>query len=203
MQNIIMKINVFSLTLTIVFCSIIFSFIIPYPTTSSLLLTSAEQQYINDYNEDEEEVTNGKEVVPVLNLDWFEYMNSYFTKYVTVRVIDIYSMKEYYVKRMGGYNHADVQTIDSKNTKIFKEIYGGEWSWKRRPVWVEVDGKFYAGSSNGMPHGFDILETGEGGHTCIHFLNSKTHGTKKVDPQHQACVEYAYNNQNLLNEYLS
>ncbi|MBQ9786205.1 MAG: hypothetical protein IJW25_01940 [Clostridia bacterium] len=198
-----MKINVFSLTLTIVFCSIIFSFIIPYPTTSSLLLTSAEQQYINDYNEDEEEVTNGKEVVPVLNLDWFEYMNSYFTKYVTVRVIDIYSMKEYYVKRMGGYNHADVQTIDSKNTKIFKEIYGGEWSWKRRPVWVEVDGKFYAGSSNGMPHGFDILETGEGGHTCIHFLNSKTHGTKKVDPQHQACVEYAYNNQNLLNEYLS
>ena len=203
MQNIIMKINVFSLTLTIVFCSIIFSFIIPYPTTSSLLLTSAEQQYINDYNEDEEEVTNGKEVVPVLNLDWFEYMNSYFTKYVTVRVIDIYSMKEYYVKRMGGYNHADVQTIDSKNTKIFKEIYGGEWSWKRRPVWVEVDGKFYAGSSNGMPHGFDILETGEGGHTCIHFLNSKTHGTKKVDPQHQACVEYAYNNQHLLNEYLS
>ena len=198
-----MKINAAVITFSIFVCSILFSFVVPYPTKNSILLSPAQQQVINDLYENENSVTTSISIQPVLNLDWFDYMDSYFTKYITVRVIDIYSMKEYYVKRMGGYNHADVQTIDAKNTAIFKEIYGGTWSWARRPVWVEIDGKFYAGSSNGMPHGFDILETGEGGHTCIHFLNSKTHGTKRVDEAHQECVKYASKNQNLLNEYLS
>lgn len=197
-----MKTNYFALVLAVILCGFLMNQLIPYPLRNSILLNANEQQYINDIFENEESQTTSSIYYPVLNLDWFEYMNSYFTKYVTVRVIDIKSQKEYYVKRMGGYNHADVQTIDSKNTEIFKQIYGGSWSWTRRPVWVEIDGKFYAGSTNGMPHGFDILETGEGGHTCIHFLNSKTHGTKRVDPDHQKCIEYAYNSVNLLNEYL-
>lgn len=197
-----MKINMLAITMSILICSILFSFVVPYPTANSILLTAKEQQIINDLYEKEYSITTSVSLEPVLNLDWFTYMDSYFTKYQTVRVIDIYSMKEYYVKRMGGYNHADVQTIDSKNTKVFKEIYGGTWSWNRRPVWVEIEGKFYAGSSNGMPHGFDILETGEGGHTCIHFLNSKTHGTKRVDEAHQSCVKYASEHQDLLNKYL-
>lgn len=198
-----MKVNAFAIIFSCILCGIILSFAVPYPTTNSVFLTAKQQQQINDDYEDEEVIVIDKQPVPVLNLNWFDYMDKYFTKYVTVRVIDIYSMTEYFVKRMGGYNHADVQAIDAKNTAIFKKIYGGEWSWKRRPVWVEIDGKFYAGSTNGMPHGFDILETGEGGHTCIHFLQSKTHGTKRVDPDHQSCVEYAYTHQELLNEYLN
>ena len=197
-----MKTNSIALILSIILCSFLFNQVIPYPTSNSILLSASEQQYINDSFEEESSQTTSSVYYPVLNLDWFEYMNSYFTKYQTVRVIDIKSQTEYYVKRMGGYNHADVQTIDAKNTEIFKKVYGGTWSWVRRPVWVEIEGKFYAGSTNGMPHGFDILETGEGGHTCIHFLNSKTHGTKRVDPDHQRCVEYAYNSVDLLNEYL-
>ena len=197
-----MKINVLSVVFCLVITSVFFSFVAPTPSSSMYLLNPQEQQQVNDYNENEENITTRITMVPVLNLDWFNYMDSYFPKYTTIRVIDIYSMKEYYVQRMGGYNHADVQTIDAKNTEIFKQIYGGTWSWARRPVWVEISGKFYAGSSNGMPHGFDILETGEGGHTCIHFLNSKTHGTKRVDESHQSCVEYAFNHKDLLNDYL-
>ena len=53
-----------------------------------------------------------------------------------------------------------------------------------------------------MPHGFSLIDNGEGGHTCIHFLNSKTHGTKRVDEAHQECVDYAYKNKALLIEYL-
>lgn len=199
----VMKTNAIAMVLSIMLCSAFFSFIVPYPTFSPTLLTSGEQRIVNDEKESETKVTLSKTTVPILNLDWFEYMNEYFTKYVTIRVIDIYSQKEYFVQRMGGYNHADVQAIDTANMELFKSIYGGEWSWKRRPVWVEIDGKFYAGSTNGMPHGFDILKTGEGGHTCIHFLNSKTHGTKRVDPDHQACVKYAFEHTDLLNEYLT
>lgn len=198
-----MRTNYLSMIFSIILCCAFFSCIVPYPSSNSLLLTNAEQKYINDINEEETNVGLSKTSVPVVNLNWFDYMDSYFTKYVTVRVIDIYSMSEYFVKRMGGYNHADVQAIDPENTAKFKKIYGGEWSWARRPVWVEIDGKFYAGSTNGMPHGFDILETGEGGHTCIHFLGSKTHGTKRVDPDHQACVKYAFEHEKLLNEYLN
>ncbi|MBE7082230.1 MAG: hypothetical protein E7378_00930 [Clostridiales bacterium] len=197
-----MKTNLFAIIFCILTCGMLVSCVVPFPSTNSLLLSPEQQQFINDKYEQEVTVGLSTQTVPVLNLDWFEYMDKYFTKYVKVRVIDIYSNREYYVKRMGGYNHADVQTIDTENTKIFKEIYGGTWSWKRRPVWVEIDGKFYAGSTNGMPHGFDILQTGEGGHTCIHFLNSKTHGTKRVDPDHQSCVKYAAEHTVDLNNYL-
>ncbi|MBQ3494403.1 MAG: hypothetical protein IJA69_03210, partial [Clostridia bacterium] len=108
-----------------------------------------------------------------------------------------------YVKRFGGYNHADVQTINEENTAIFKSVYGGNWSWTRRPVWVQIGEKFFCGSTNGMPHGFSILDNGEGGHTCIHFLNSKTHGTKKVDPDHQNAVQYAYDNKDKIYDYIN
>jgi len=198
-----MKINTFAIFFSCLLCGIMFSLVVPLPSNNSYLLTAEEQQIINDKNEDEEKVIFSAETIDVLNLDWFENMDAIFTKYVVIRVIDIYSKQEYFVKRMGGYNHADVQTIDAKNTEIFKQIYGGQWSWTRRPVWVEINGKFYAGSSNGMPHGFDILETGEGGHTCIHFLNSKTHGTKRVDESHQACVSYAASHKSELIDYLN
>lgn len=176
----------------------------PYPNfNSSNIVSAKDQQTINDKYEDE--ILNSElnfANVEVLSYDWFEFMNTHFTKYKTVRVIDIKSGKEYFVQRLGGYNHADVQTIDSQNTAIFKSIYGGEWSWTRRPVWVEINGQFFAGSTNGMPHGFSILDNGEGGHTCIHFLNSKTHGTKRVDEQHQECVTYAAKTKELLKEFL-
>lgn len=197
-----MNINRFAMIFTCILCSLIVSLAIPFPISSNTLLTASEQKYINDIQEDEIIVPIGKADVSVQNINWFDGMDTIFTKYVAVKVIDIYSKKEYYVKRMGGYNHADVQAIDSQNLKIFKEIYGGTWSWTRRPVWVQIDGKYYAGSTNGMPHGFDILDVGEGGHTCIHFLKSKTHGSKKVDPDHQRCVEYAYSHRSELAEYI-
>lgn len=199
-----MNSKIVSVVFIVLFVTFSFGCVIPYPNFKSATVVSAsDQQAINDKYEDE--ILNSElnfANVEVLSYDWFEFMNKHFTKYKTYRVIDIHSGKEYYVQRLGGYNHADVQTIDAQNTAIFKSIYGGEWSWKRRPVWVEIDGQFFAGSTNGMPHGFSILDNEEGGHTCIHFLNSKTHGTKRVDEQHQECVDYASKTKELLKEFL-
>lgn len=189
---------------SLLFSSICFSNIFVYPNFfGTNIVSNSDAKISNDkyeselYNNEEENIE-----IKVLSYDWFEFMNEHFTKYVTTKVIDILSGQQYYVQRLGGYNHADVQTIDKQNTQIFKSVYNGEWSWERRPVWVEIDGQYFAGSTNGMPHGFDILQTGEGGHTCIHFLNSKTHGTKRVDEAHQKCVSYAKENETLLKEYL-
>ena len=155
--------------------------------------------YAQEYNQLLTKTSN------VSNLDWFDVVNNFFTKYTLVaRVIDVNTKKSYYVKRVGGYNHADVQPIDATNTAIMKSIYNGQWSWARRPVWVEINGSYVAGSINGMPHSYTLIEGNNmDGHTCIHFLNSKTHGTKRVDEAHQEAVATAYRRRDELKKFLA
>lgn len=180
----------------------ILSCIFPYPFFSSnVLVNKNNQSTINDFYETENYNQFVKDF-KVLNLDWFDAIDQIFERYKTIKVIDVDTLKYYYVQRGGGYNHADVEPIDSQNTQVFKSLYGN-YSWTRRAVWVEIDGKYYAGSINGMPHGFSLIANNNlDGHTCIHFLNSKTHGTKKVDPDHQKCVQKAYDNSQKLANFL-
>ena len=37
-----------------------------------------------------------------------------------------------------------------------------------------------------------ITNNGYDGQFCLHMVNSKTHGTGKVNPNHQACINKAY-----------
>ena len=192
-----------------------FSSVCLYPIFSKYSnLSKKDIQNINNYYETE--LSTGQEpeqlkdppptekVISVSNLDWFDTVNSLFPTYTKTRVIDIKSGLTYYVYRNGGHNHADVEPINQANTDIFYKIYDYNWSWVRRPVWVEINpGVWVAGSINGYPHGNSyIKDTGMPGHTCIHFLNSKTHGTKRVDEGHQACVEYAYAHRDELKNFL-
>lgn len=163
-------------------------------------------EFEENHNSDTDHYESVKKEIPeVVNLDWFNVVNNFFTKYTLVaQVIDVDTKKSYYVKRVGGYNHADVQPIDSSNTAIMKSIYGGVWSWTRRAVWIEINGTYVAASINGMPHGFSLISGNNmNGHTCIHFLNSKTHGTKRVDEAHQAAVAKAYNKRQELYDLLN
>lgn len=190
-QNIIMKTKTSFCLLCVLFLTSFFACVFPYPFFSnSVLVGNKIQTQINDFFESEKQIkNNGK--VEVMNLDWFDAMNQIFVKYTPVRVIDVETKKSYVVQRGGGYNHADVEPVDAENTAIFKSLYG-EWSWTRRAVWVQIGSNFYAASINGMPHGFDLIsQNNMDGHSCIHFLNSKTHGSKKVDPAHQECVKKA------------
>ena len=92
---------------------------------------------------------------------------------------------------MGGTNNADVEALTASDTAIVKSIYGN-WSWARRAVVVNYGGRKIAGSMNGMPHGQQtIWNNNFNGQFCIHFLGSKTHGSGRVDPDHQAMVRKA------------
>lgn len=189
--------------------------IVPMPNhkTGYESLTSKEKEYYNDAYETENSPilnTNPNENdilkdINVVNLNWFDVVNNMFTKYTLVaKVIDVNTKKSYFVKRVGGYNHADVEPIDAENTAVMKSLYDGVWSWVRRPVWVEINGTYVAGSINGMPHGYSLIENNNmDGHTCIHFLQSKTHGTKRVDEAHQTAVETAYARRNELKKYIN
>lgn len=113
-------------------------------------------------------------------------------QYVTV--IDVRTGITMKMKRMGGTDHADVETATKSDTSKLLQCYGGKWSWDRRPVWVVVNGKYMAASMNGMPHGQQtIANNGMDGQICIHFLGSKTHGGGRVCPLHKACIQEAFN----------
>ena len=209
-----MKSNIFMFIFTTLLFATMFACLLPQPAykTGFDALTKQEQAILNDAFEEEtskfNDITNYTEVLEKVNnvskLDWFDVVNNFFTKYTLVcTVIDCKTKKSYQVLRVGGYNHADVQPIDTNNTAIMKSIYNGEWSWVRRPVWVEINGSYVAASINGMPHGYTMVEGNNmDGHTCIHFLNSMTHGSKRVDEAHQAAVSYAYEHRAELLEYL-
>jgi LysM repeat protein len=129
-------------------------------------------------------------------------------------VMDVSTGKSFKVKRTYGHNHADCEALTSDDTNVIRSIWGG-WSWDRRPVVVQVGSKRIAASMTAMPHaGLDsapalkavsgrsggygsgtnldaVKDNGMDGHIDIHFLNSKTHGSGKVDSQHQAAIKRA------------
>jgi len=129
----------------------------------------------------------------VLMSDWYDVVNDKFKTHVPVKVIDVKTRKSYTVIRYAGTGHADVCPATPEDAAKMLDIYGGKWSWDRRPVWVIINGVMYAASTNGMPHGVDYdPNDGMVGQVCIHFHNSKGHASDAIDATHQACVEYAY-----------
>lgn len=165
-----------------------------------------EQTRFNDARELEPYSTsnsNKNNTISVEKLNWFSVVNSLFEKFTDAKVVDVETKKEYRVRRVGGYNHADVEALTAADTAIFKSLYNGTWSWNRRAVWVQVGKIWIAASINGMPHSYSyITNNNEDGHTCIHFYMSRTHGTDNLDPAHQNAVKTAYERQSELVEYL-
>ena len=153
---------------------------------------------------------------PIELLDWWDSADKLFEKGVPAVVVDVETGKSFEVMRTYGSSHADVETLTAYDTAVMKEIWGGEWNWERRAVIVLINGKKLAASASGMPHaGLDSMpeietvdersaDYGTGanldkikgndmeGHFDIHFLNSRTHGTDKIDDKHQEMVQKAF-----------
>lgn len=175
---------------------------------SSYAQSNQQHENENTLTEDPSD-NNSTQTTPEIKVivyqdNWFDFVNEYFEKYTTAQVIDVDTLITYTVKRVGGYNHADVEPISVEDTAKMYSIYDNEWSWVRRAVWVKYEDRYIAASINGYPHSYDLVEDNDmTGHTCIHFLMSRTHGTNRVDEAHQAAVEKAYNNQQRLNDFLN
>ncbi|MCI1693111.1 hypothetical protein [Aneurinibacillus aneurinilyticus] len=121
-------------------------------------------------------------------LPWNEVKKDILNKSV-LTVIDLETGLQFQAQRRAGKYHADVQPLTKSDTKIMKQIYNGKWSWKRKAILVEKDGRYYAASMQGMPHGGDgIPGNGFSGHFCIHFLDSLTHGSRNKDPEHHLMI---------------
>lgn len=124
--------------------------------------------------------------------DWWTVVNQALVINKIVTVTDFDTGLSYKVVRKAGSKHADCQPLTAQDTANMKKAYGGEWSWARKAILVKVDGRVFAASQNGMPHaGQSIYDNNFPGHFCIHFLNSRTHGTDNLDPAHQSMVHKA------------
>lgn len=119
--------------------------------------------------------------------DW-EAVNKSLPKYSKFTVVDVESGKSFDVQRRAGRRHADVQPLTREDTKIMKEIYNGNWSWRRRAVLILAHDSLIPASMHGMPHGAGALQNGFPGHFCIHFFGSTTHRTGKSDLSHHVMI---------------
>ena len=148
-------------------------------------------------------------------LDWWNFVKDYFKIGTNAQVIDYRTGKTFNIRRTYGVNHADSETLTKEDTAIMKELWGGEWSWTRRPVIIVINGRRIAASIAGMPHaGRDSAPAGAiiknrsvgygtgsnldkikgnnmNGHFDVHFLNSRTHGTNRIDSGHQKAIREA------------
>jgi LysM repeat protein len=148
----------------------------------------------------------------VQKLHWDTVSGIWSRNFGTARITDVLTGKSFYVMRTGGTLHADVETATTQDTAVLKTIYGGGFSWTRRPIIVEVNGYKIGASMSGMPHaGVDsepnrtyvsnrsggygsgtnydgVKGNGMDGHFDVHFYGSKRHNDGQSDPEHQAAI---------------
>lgn len=148
-------------------------------------------------------------------LPWFGVVEDIFDRGDTATIYDIATGMSFNIMRTYGYNHADCEPLTSQDTYIMKKIYSGYFSWDRKSVIVYANGYAIAASMAGMPHaGRDdkpanvyVYNRSEGygygtnldmiknnsmnGVFDLHFLNSKTHATNRVEPRHQEAIAEA------------
>ena len=132
---------------------------------------------------------NGVENIP---WDTFKATVSYAVGGKAV-LTDVRSGKSFNIVKQSAGLHLDVEPATANDTAILTQIYGGKITYLRRPVWLTVGGRTFAGSIYAVAHGTSTVKNNNfDGQFCVHLLNSKTHVGNQVDPDHAKCVQEAY-----------
>ena len=148
-------------------------------------------------------------VDPTLNavemVDWYTGdIQKVWSKGTTAIITDVKTGLSFKARRWSGAYHADVEPLTAADTAIMCKIYGVSNAqaisdknlYQRRPLWVTIGNRSFAASMYGVPHNYPdgdtIANNDYNGQFCVHFVNSRTHGTYKVDADHQAAIKYAY-----------
>ncbi|NLW20413.1 MAG: peptidoglycan-binding protein [Clostridiales bacterium] len=133
----------------------------------------------------------GEAAYTTQRLDW-KRSSGTIPQFASFTIKDVSSGLTFQARRWSGSNHLDAEPLTKKDAQTLKKIAGGAYSWARRAILVRYNGKVYAASMNTMPHDQEtIKDNNYDGHFCIHFYNSKTHGTNRTDTAHQNAVTRA------------
>ena len=126
----------------------------------------------------------------VEKLDWFKGGNSLVRRGGYATLYDIDTGISLRIKRKGGTNHMDVEPATASDTGKLRRIAGGTFSWKSHAVVLIKAGRYIAAAINTMPHGDQTIKDNDfPGQFCLHMAGAKTHGTDRVNPDHQASID--------------
>jgi peptidoglycan hydrolase-like protein with peptidoglycan-binding domain len=90
---------------------------------------------------------------------------------------------------IGGENHAEMECTSADDTYAYRNAFGDEFNYSKRPVVIEIDGRLIAASLQGYPHGNDEVSNNDmAGHACMFFNGSLSHVGNLPDVEHQALV---------------
>jgi LysM repeat protein len=148
---------------------------------------------INGYAPRNYAVTPGMDSTPTKygnQVDWFRDGQYLLRRNDVFTIVDFSTRKQFTVKVLGGFDHADIEPLTSSDTAVMKIIFS-DWNWTPRPVVIFKNGMNIAGSLSGMPHSFDTTpNNGVIGHFDLYLKNSLPHGGSVS----QSYVQQHYNN---------
>ena len=144
-------------------------------------------------------------IYPVEKIDWWTGgINTLWARGMNVKVTDVKTGITFWAHRWAGGNHVDAEPLTAADTRRICKIYGVSTAqeiadknlWQRRPLWVTIGTRTFCASMYGVPHNYpdgDTISNNDyKGQFCIHFTNSKTHTSNRVDPLHAEAIQYAY-----------
>ncbi|MCR4883442.1 MAG: SH3 domain-containing protein [Clostridiales bacterium] len=141
---------------------------------------------------------------PAEKIDWFTGgIQELIPKGSNFKVYDVKTGIVWWAHRWSGGNHADIETLTASDTARLCKIYGVSKAsqitesthWQRRPSLITVGTRTFACALYGVPHNDDgdtIADNNMTGQICLHFTNSRTHGTNKVVSYNEEAIEYAW-----------
>ena len=146
-------------------------------------------------------------IYPAEKIDWYKGgINELWARGANYKVYDVKTGIVWWAHRWAGGSHVDAEPLTADDTARICRIYGvssadqikSKNMWERRPCLVTIGTRTFACSLYGIPHNYpdgDTISTNNfKGQVCIHFTNSKTHTSNKVDSYHREAIEYAYLN---------
>lgn len=146
-------------------------------------------------------------IYPAEKIDWYTGgIQELWPKGANFKVYDVKTGIVWWAHRWSGGSHVDAEPLTAADTARLCKIYGVSNAdeiaeknmWQRRPMLVTIGNRTFACSLYGVPHNYPdgdtIANNNYDGQLCIHFTNSKTHDSNKVDSYHTEAIEYAWLN---------
>ena len=142
---------------------------------------------------------------PAEKIDWVTGgIDELWKRGSNYKIYDVKTGIVWWAHRWAGGNHADIEPLTAADTARLCKIYGTSTAkeiadrdlYERRPCLVTIGTRTFACSLYGVPHNYPkgdtIPDNNYDGQACLHFTNSRTSDTNRIDSGHQAAIEYAW-----------
>ncbi len=121
-------------------------------------------------------------------VDWSE-VKTLLSVGNTYVVTDYNTGRQFNLTFAGGENHAEMEASAATDVTAIKEVFGGDFSFFKRPAVIKIGDKNIAASLQGYPHGSDSVSVNDmDGHLCMYFNGSTSHVSNLPDAEHAAQI---------------